>query len=132
MNPPPQPGQIDAGRVVIARTARKLSQRALAELALVSQGYLAQIETGARRTVSASALGRLAAALGVKPADLCTPTTTDGPLTVAAAAQALQLHPDTVRTLIHRGEIAASRVGHQYRIPAAEVRRLLTPAERAS
>lgn len=44
---------------------------------------------------------------------------------IEEAAQALDVHPDTIRKMIKRGELRASRVGRQYRIPQAEVDRLL-------
>lgn len=53
-------------RLAIGRKGVPLRQTELAELAKVSQSYLSQIESGAKRPSAFYAL-RLAAALGVQP-----------------------------------------------------------------
>lgn len=127
-------GQIDAGRVTIARHAAKLSKRELADAAGLSRPYVTQIESGARTNVSADALARLALALGVQPSDLTHPTEQSAPrlLTVREAAAELRLTEYSVCRLIRQGRIAAARPSKSYLIPQAEIDRLLTPAERAS
>ena len=52
------------------RAAKGLSQKALAARAKVTQGYIAQLETGTRKNPSLPALKRLAKALGVDVAEL--------------------------------------------------------------
>lgn len=42
-------------------------------------------------------------------------------LTVAEASARLRVHPNTTYSLIQRGELAARRVGRQYRIPIAAI-----------
>lgn len=57
--------------------------------------------------------------MGVLPDDLAT---------VNEAADYLKVHPETVRRMIHRGELEAAKVGQQgreYRIPVTELRRVL-------
>lgn len=43
------------------------------------------------------------------------------PLTIAEASQRLHVSRDTVRRMIARGELAAYRVGRQWRIESADV-----------
>ena len=57
-------------RILAARTAKRLSQEALAKKAKVSRIYVAMLETGARQSPSLPVLERLAKALGVKLVDL--------------------------------------------------------------
>lgn len=45
---------------------------------------------------------------------------------VPGAAEALGLHPETVRALIHRGELPAVRLGRQFRIKIADLEALTT------
>jgi excisionase family DNA binding protein len=45
---------------------------------------------------------------------------------IIEAALALNVHKDTVRRLIKRGEMQASQIGRQYRIPRSEVEKHLT------
>ncbi len=45
--------------------------------------------------------------------------------TIDEAAEALRVHPDTIRRMIRKGELRYSRVGRQYRIPQSEIDRLL-------
>lgn len=127
-------GHINGAAVEAARKARGLTQEAAATAADISQAYLSQIETGRRTHVSSARLARLAAALDVDPAELLAPAATSRPvLTVAEAAERLRLNEQTVRAMCRSGrEIAAARVGRQWRIPESEVSRLLTPTERAS
>jgi excisionase family DNA binding protein len=42
----------------------------------------------------------------------------EGYLTVTQAAELLRCHPDTVRSMIARGELAAVKIGHAWRIDA--------------
>lgn len=65
------------------RTARRLSQRALAELAGVTSGFLSQLENG-RTTASIATLRRIADALGVGLVDLLEP----GPVSAARVVRA--------------------------------------------
>lgn len=46
--------------------------------------------------------------------------------TVEAAAEAIHYHPESVRRAIRQGRIHALRFGQNWRIPAPEVRRILT------
>lgn len=49
-------------------------------------------------------------------------------LTIAQAAEHLNVHKNTIRNLIQRGELNAVRIGRNIiRIPAAEVQTLATP-----
>lgn len=49
-------------------------------------------------------------------------------LTIAQAAEHLNVHKNTIRNLIQRGELHALRIGRNIiRIPAAEVQTLATP-----
>ncbi len=52
------------------RTARGMTQVALANKARVTQGYIAQLERGIQKDPSLSTLKRLAKALDVKPSAL--------------------------------------------------------------
>src|SRR5262249_43852148 len=52
------------------REKKGMSQRDLAEKAEVTPGYIAQLETGLRKTPSLTVLKRLARVLGVRPTDL--------------------------------------------------------------
>ena len=52
------------------RRGKAWTQEQLADAAGVGQSTVAQIESGARPTPHPSTLGKLAKALGVKPADL--------------------------------------------------------------
>lgn len=45
------------------------------------------------------------------------------------AARILEVHSDTIRRMIKRGELQASLVGRQYRIPQSEIDRLLGKSE---
>ena len=47
-------------------------------------------------------------------------------LTVESAAEKFHYHPESVRRAIRQGRIHALRFGQGWRIPAAEVRRILT------
>jgi len=49
-------------------------------------------------------------------------------LSVADVAEALAVHPETVRRLVRRGEVPAVRVGGQVRIPRVFVERLAAVA----
>lgn len=42
-------------------------------------------------------------------------------LTVPEAAAALRLHPETIRRLIRRGDLAATKFGNVWRVPASAV-----------
>lgn len=44
---------------------------------------------------------------------------------IEEAAQILDVHPDTIRRMIKRGELFATKVGKNYRIPLSEIDRLL-------
>ena len=46
-------------------------------------------------------------------------------LTVAEVAATLRITPETVRSLIRRGVLPGSQIGHVYRIPEAEFARFL-------
>lgn len=49
-------------------------------------------------------------------------------LTIAQAAEQLNVHKNTIRNLIGKGELNAVRIGRNIiRIPAAEVQALATP-----
>jgi excisionase family DNA binding protein len=49
-------------------------------------------------------------------------------LTIAQAAEHLNVHKNTIRNLIQRGDLNAVRIGRNIiRIPAAEVQTLATP-----
>lgn len=50
-------------------------------------------------------------------------------VTVTEAAQALRLHPQTVRAMIRDGRLSAVRFGRAIRIPATELARLTTTTE---
>jgi transcriptional regulator with XRE-family HTH domain len=63
---PEQLGQV----IIRLRAVKGLSQQALATRAKVTQGYIAQLETGTRRNPSLPALKRLAKALGVDVGEL--------------------------------------------------------------
>ena len=52
------------------RIAKGMTQAALARKARVTQGYIAQLETGLRKNPSLPVLRRLAKALGVPVAEL--------------------------------------------------------------
>jgi excisionase family DNA binding protein len=45
---------------------------------------------------------------------------------IVEASLALNVHKDTIRRLIKRGELQASQIGRQYRIPRSEVEKYLT------
>ena len=77
------PGNEVGEQVRRYRVARRLSQRALGELAGVTSGFLSQLETG-RANASVSTLRRLADALGVGLADLVEP----GPVAAARVVRA--------------------------------------------
>ena len=47
--------------------------------------------------------------------------------TVAKAAEKLQLHPNTIRNLILRGDLKAERIGRSIRIRNENLDALLTP-----
>lgn len=51
---------------------------------------------------------------------------TDAALTVEATAGKIAYHPESVRRAIRQGRIHALRFGKGWRIPANEVRRILT------
>jgi excisionase family DNA binding protein len=54
-------------------------------------------------------------------------------LTVDEAATQLRVHPETIRRMIKRGELAAVRAGSVYRIPADELApKRVEPTPRAS
>jgi putative molybdopterin biosynthesis protein len=44
---------------------------------------------------------------------------------IEEAAQILDVHPDTIRRMIKRGELFATKIGKNYRIPLSEIDRLL-------
>ena len=48
-------------------------------------------------------------------------------LTVHEAAKRLNVHPETIRRMIRRGELGAMKIGHVYRIDEAD----LTPTRAA-
>lgn len=49
-------------------------------------------------------------------------------LTIAQAAENLNVHKNTIRNLIQRGDLSAVRIGRNIiRIPAGEVQALATP-----
>jgi excisionase family DNA binding protein len=50
----------------------------------------------------------------------------DAASTVAELAAAIKYHPESVRRAIRQGRIYALPFGTRWRIPAAEVRRILT------
>jgi excisionase family DNA binding protein len=52
------------------------------------------------------------------------PTTLDPYLTIQEAADLLQVGHQTVRNLVHAGELPALKVGKQYRIASADLDRL--------
>lgn len=52
------------------------------------------------------------------------PCTSRAPLTVSELAARMRVSTDTVRRAIERGEITATKLGRQYRIPAHEADRL--------
>lgn len=52
-------------------------------------------------------------------------------LTVAEAASALVLHPETIRRMIQRGELEGVKVARQWKIPASALQRIQTQAEAA-
>lgn len=54
------------------------------------------------------------------------------PFSVREAADLLQVTEETIRDNIRRGEIAATKVGWKWRIPAAEMSRLTGEPERAA
>ncbi len=45
-------------------------------------------------------------------------------LTVFEAAAVLSLHPDTVRRMINRGDLAAVKVGRHWRVPSSVLDKL--------
>lgn len=47
--------------------------------------------------------------------------------TIAEAAETLQLHPNTIRNLITRGDLKADRIGRSIRITSKNLEALLTP-----
>ncbi len=47
--------------------------------------------------------------------------------TIKQAAEQLQVHPNTIRNLILRGDLQAERVGRLIRIRQANIDALLTP-----
>lgn len=51
--------------------------------------------------------------------------------TIEEVAQAVGVHPTTVRRLIKNGKLAAIRVGRQIRIPRQELEAFLDPVARA-
>jgi excisionase family DNA binding protein len=58
-----------------------------------------------------------------------TQTTPTAPLTIAETARRLNVHRQTVISLIERGELRAVKVGQQWRVSAASVDELLAPLE---
>ena len=53
-------------------------------------------------------------------------------ITVQAAAEQLQVHPQTVRLWLRQGKLRGRLIGGRksgYRIPASEIDRLLSPDE---
>ena len=54
-------------------------------------------------------------------------------LTVDEVATELRVHPETVRRMIKRGQLAAVMAGNMYRIPAEEIKpKRFEPTPRAS
>lgn len=53
------------------------------------------------------------------------PTSNDAALTVEEVARAIRYHPESVRRAIRQGRIHAIQFGAGWRIPAAELRRIL-------
>jgi excisionase family DNA binding protein len=47
--------------------------------------------------------------------------------TIPQAADKLQLHPNTIRNLITRGDLKADRIGRSIRITSENLEALLTP-----
>ena len=45
-------------------------------------------------------------------------------LTVEAAAAALSVHPQTIRRMIKRGDLAAVKVARQWRVPQSALEKL--------
>jgi len=56
--------------IQVLRESKNMSQRALAKKANVTQGYVAQLESGLKKNPSLPVLRRLAKALGVPVAEL--------------------------------------------------------------
>jgi excisionase family DNA binding protein len=54
-------------------------------------------------------------------------TTNNDLKTIKQAAEKLQLHPNTIRNLILRGELKAERIGRSIRIRDENLNALLTP-----
>lgn len=54
-------------------------------------------------------------------------TTNNDLKTIKQAAEKLQLHPNTIRNLILRGELKAERIGKSIRIRDENLEALLTP-----
>lgn len=46
-------------------------------------------------------------------------------LTVREVAERLSVHPNTVHSMIQSGELAASKIRNQYRVPPSSVARLM-------
>lgn len=59
------------------------------------------------------------------------PTATEPPLKVSEAARRLNVHRQTVLTLISDGTLAAVKVGQQWRVSPASVAAILEPLETA-
>lgn len=120
---------VDAAQVVQRRTDKGLTQAQLAEDAGISRPYVALIERGHRRIVTADVLDALASALGCQASDIGT-AEADGQQwhTTAEAAAILRLHPETLRTLIRAGDVRAKTLGSRYRISSREIDRLLSAA----
>jgi excisionase family DNA binding protein len=53
-------------------------------------------------------------------------------LTVQETAELLSVHPDTVRALVHRGDITGVKVGRQFRIAPDLLRRYLYAGRESS
>jgi excisionase family DNA binding protein len=53
--------------------------------------------------------------------------TTSEFFTISQAAEKLQLHPNTIRNLILRGDLKADRIGRSIRIRNENLEALLTP-----
>ena len=57
------------------------------------------------------------------------PTPPAQPLTIAETARRLNVHRQTVISLIDRGELRATKIGQQWRVSASSVDELLAPLE---